>query len=75
MIWTIILNGEGNMTNFQKWLLTKIAKKIVIQGTHRKRIIDFYSICINAARNEFTEDNKPTLDDFLSKCHQEALDT
>ena len=62
------------MTKFQKWMLTKIAKKIVIQGAHRSRIIEFYSIVVDAARDEFREDNKPTLDSFLKECNQEALD-
>lgn len=62
------------MTDFQKWLLRKIASKVVLQGDHRRRIIEFYGILINAARKEFTEDNKPTLDGFLEECHKEALD-
>jgi len=62
------------MTNFQKWLLRKIASRIVIQGNHRRRIIEFYGILIDEARKEFIEDNKPTLDNFLRECHQESLD-
>lgn len=61
------------LNNFKKWLLIKIAKKTVIQGAHRRRIIEFYSVLVEAAREEFTEDNKPTLDDFLEECFQEAL--
>ncbi|MCP5006455.1 MAG: hypothetical protein GY941_21335 [Planctomycetes bacterium] len=65
--------GDLNMTNLQKWILKKIAKRVVIQGNHRRRTIEFYSILVNAARNEFTEDNKPILDSFLNECCQEAL--
>ena len=61
------------MTRFQKWILLKIVKKVVIQGDHRRRIIEFYSFLIDAARREFTEDNKPTLNNFLEECHREAL--
>lgn len=53
--------------------LRRIAKLTVIQGNHRQRIIGFYGILIKAAREEFTEDNKATLDDFLRECHEEAL--
>ncbi len=61
------------MTKLQVWLLKKIVKQVVIQGYHKRRIIEFYGILVDAARNEFTEDNKPTLDCFLKECHQEAL--
>lgn len=51
----------------------KSAKKTVIQGGHRDRIIGFYAALIDAARDEFSEDNKPTLDAFLEDCHKKAL--
>jgi hypothetical protein len=61
------------VTDFQKWLLRKIARKVVIQGDHRRRIIEFYGVLISEARREFPEDSRPTLDGFLERCHQEAL--
>jgi uridine kinase len=61
------------LTKLQKWLLRRIARRVVIQGSHKRRIIEFYSILIEAAREEFVEDNKPTLDGFLEECHSEAL--
>ena len=61
------------MNKLQKWILVKIARKIVIQGNHRRQIVEFYRILIDAARNEFTEDTKPTLDCFLEDRHKEAL--
>lgn len=67
-----LYNGEE--CRIQKWLLKKIAGNIVIQSQHHKRnITEFYSILVEAARKEFREDNKITLDDFLKECHQEAL--
>ena len=60
------------MTDFQKWLLRRMARKIVIQGNHRSRIIEFYRILLYAARTEFREDNDVTLNDFLEECHKEA---
>lgn len=54
--------------------LEKIAKTTVTQGYyHRQNIISFYKTLIDAARKEFTEDNKTSLDSFLRECHEEAL--
>lgn len=51
-----------------------ITKKIVIQGYyHRQNIIDYYEILNDAAKNEFIEDNKCTLDRFLDDCFQLSL--
>lgn len=49
-------------------------KRIVRQGlNHKQNIIDFYKLVAVAARNEFTEDNIPTLNRFLFHCHRESL--
>jgi hypothetical protein len=62
------------ITYFQKRLLRWIAKKIVIQShCHKDNIIAYYEILVEAARKQFNEDNKPTLDCFLVECHQKAL--
>jgi len=62
------------ITKFQIWLLKKIAKRITIQShMHKENIITYYKIMYDAARSEFTEDNKPTLDGFLKECHQISL--
>lgn len=57
------------------WILNKIMKKVVAQGDHEKKIVAFYSLFIIAAREEFSEDNKATLDSFLEECHSESLET
>ena len=62
------------MTKLQTHKLKKIAQKAVIQGDHKANIILYYSILIDAARDEFTEDNRPTLAGFLKDCHKEALE-
>jgi len=62
-----------HLTTLQTWLLQRIFKSVVTQGNHRKRIIAVNSILTQAARAEFTEDNKPTLDGFLEECHKESL--
>ena len=61
------------MMKFQRWMLRKIASRTVIQGDHKIQIEEYYSILVDAARKEFTEDNKPTLDGFLEECHKKSL--
>ena len=61
------------MTNLYRWILSRIAKKLVIQGPqHQEHITEYYEIMHYAARKEFYEDNRPTLDDFLQECHSDA---
>ena len=62
------------MNNFERWALRRIAKRAVIQGDHKSRITEYYQIIIRAARNEFTEDNGPTLNNFLTECHAQAVE-
>jgi hypothetical protein len=51
--------------------LEKICNELVRQGPlHKSRIIEYYRIMYLAARQEFTEDNKATLDGFLEECHK-----
>jgi hypothetical protein len=55
--------------------LEKIAAKAVIQGpTHQKNMTEYFAVLVRAARKEFTEDNKPTLDGFLRECFEESLE-
>ena len=62
------------MNKFYNYILNKIDKKIVIQGTHKNNIIIFYSYLIKAAKSEFTEDSHIELKKFLDECHNEAFD-
>ena len=63
------------MNKVEQWFLKRVIKREVTQGFHHaQNITNLYSMIINAARNEFTEDNKPTLDAFLQDRHQRALD-
>ena len=51
-----------------------ITKKIVIQSEyHRQNIIDYFEILNDAARKEFVEDNKCSLDSFLNDCFKLSL--
>ena len=65
---------EYKITKKQLRILKKIAEKIVIQSCHHKEnIIAYYKVLAGATRNEFREDNKPTLDDFLTECHKISI--
>ena len=62
------------ITKLQIKILKWIATKIVIQSCqHKKNIIMYYKILGDAARKEFTEDNKITLDSFLSDCFNTSI--
>lgn len=49
-------------------------RKKVVQGPqHRANIIAMFKEVIEAAADEFTEDNDTTLADFLDECFEEAV--
>jgi hypothetical protein len=55
--------------------LEKIAESAVIQGEdHDARITEFYATLNRAARFEFIEDNRPTLEAFLRECFEKSLE-
>lgn len=54
-------------------LLKWMCRTIVVQGpTNEANIVEYYRIMREAARNEFLEDNEPTLDAFLDECFEES---
>ena len=60
----------------EKWLLRRLCSRLVIQGPqHKRNITEYYKAMAEAARKEFSEDNKITLDSFLAECHQDSLGT
>ena len=62
------------MSRFKRWLLKWIARGIVTQGpSHEGDMTEYYSILVDAARQEFTEDGVCALREFLEDCHQEAM--
>lgn len=62
------------MNKIESWFLKRIFKREVKQGHHYRRIVDLYSMITEAARAEFTEDNIPTLNQFLIDAHKDSLD-
>ena len=66
------MNGY-KMNWFTRMILRKICRSFVTQGPeHRGKIIAYYEVMRNAAEIEFREENKISLDAFLSECHSEA---
>ena len=62
------------MNWFERWVLKRIANRLVIQSEYHKRnIIEYYKIIIKSSTKRFHEDNKPTLESFLEECHNFAL--
>lgn len=61
------------ITYLQLTILTWIARKIVTQShRHHYNITMYYHVMYEAAKAEFREDNKDTLDCFLEGCHKVA---
>ncbi len=72
-----MLNGyeKNTLSWFDKFIIERALARLVTQGPfHKHRITEFYRMVTRAARDQFTEDNKPTLDDFLIECHEDSLD-
>jgi len=58
---------------FERWMLARTIKKLVHQGQHHSKMLMLYGLITHLARDEFTEDNKITLDHFLRETFEEAL--
>ena len=70
----LTVTNEYAMTTKERKKLKKIAKRIVIQSyRHTDNITEYYAIMVQAAREEFSEDNDITLDDFLGECFRIAV--
>lgn len=62
------------MNKFEEWFLKRIIKREVRQDyDHPKKIIELYKMIREACENEFTEDNVPTLNHFLTECLEKSL--
>lgn len=67
------LEGEM-MSKLHTWLLTYITKRAVIQGPdHCCNIVKLYIIIAAAVKDEFYEDNQPTLEAFLKSCYEISI--
>lgn len=61
------------MNWFTHWFLKRTFRQEVKQGHyHDLKISNLYAMIREAAENEFTEDNAPTIDAFLRECFERA---
>lgn len=60
------------MNKFTRWYLEKICKEGVC-GCHKYFIVSYFKIMVDAARNRFTEDNKPTFEAYMKECLEETM--
>jgi len=59
------------ISKFDRWMLKRIFKKIVVQGfDHQSNIEETYKLLRQEAEKIFTEDNAPTLDCFMNECFE-----
>jgi len=64
---------EIYMTRFKKWIIYKIFAEEVVQGYfHEQNIINIFRMLRQACKNEFTEDNESTLNNFLFECFEKS---
>jgi hypothetical protein len=57
----------------EDYFINKTIRTAMTQGNQHRKVTDLYKLIVSAARTEYTEDNKPTLDAFLVDCHARAL--
>jgi len=63
------------MNKLERWVLRSITRRAVIQGhDHARNIEEYFSIIVKEAREQFTEDNKPTIDGFLRDRFERSLE-
>jgi hypothetical protein len=64
----------NNITKREHRKLEKISDRLTIQSPfHESNIEEYFRIMIQAANEEFTEDNDPTLHGFLKDCFDRAI--
>jgi len=63
----------NRLNKIEEWFLKRIVRKITIQGSHRQQMLYVFKKIVDEAREEFTEDNVPTLNYFLQDCFYESM--
>ena len=62
------------ITRFERWMLKRIFKRIVIQSEHHQNnITETFQMMRDACNEQFTEDNAPTMDAFMLDCIEPTL--
>jgi len=56
------------MTTFERWFIRRVFARDFVQGhDHARNIERVYGLVREVCEDEFTEDNAPTIDAFLSE--------
>jgi len=72
-IFTFIYIDKDTMNSLERWFLKRLCWKLVKQGYHHKKFItEYYRYMREAAEDEFTDDNRHSLDSFMTECHEDA---
>jgi hypothetical protein len=62
------------MNKFERWFLNRVFQKQVRQGyKHQENITELYTMIREVAEKEFSEDNVPTLNSFLTERFELSL--
>jgi len=70
-----IIDTTKKLNWFERRMLKRIAKKLVLQDSdHDKCIEGYYRVMNDAARTEFNEDQKITLDASLREWFEKSLE-
>ena len=62
------------MNKIENWILRYIFERRVTQGyEHDLRIVELYTMIRESVEKEFSEDNKPTRDSYLTEWFTRSL--
>ena len=62
------------MNWFERWVMLRVIRRQVRQGyDHPQRIAQLYAMINQACRDEFTEDNEPTIRSALRDWFEDSL--
>lgn len=61
------------MPKLKELFIRHLARRAVKKGANKLKVIEYYSLFIDEARKEFDETSRPCIDNFLVKCHHEAM--
>ena len=57
---------EWHFSWLERWYLSRLCRRLVLQGNHKERITLFYRFIREAAEEEFTEDGAISLNTFMT---------
>ena len=61
------------MNQIESWFIKRVFKREVKQGNHHRKVKRLLVMLSNEVRAEFTEDNRPTFEDFMKVSLSDAL--